>query len=65
VVCFVQPINSAIKNWNIAADKEHMKYLLTTILLDSKIEHTAVLPYTIEANAKAVLQLFNYNDIAI
>jgi len=58
VLSFVQPMDAAIKNWHIAADKDDMLNILQAILHDTAINHERVLPYAIQANAGAMMALF-------
>jgi len=65
VVSFVKPMNREIKNWHHAGDKEDMALKLKDLMSDRKLRHEHILPYPIEDNAKAMLNLFNYKDAAI
>jgi glycosyltransferase involved in cell wall biosynthesis len=65
VISFVRPMNTIVKNWHIAADEEEMFKLLKERLQSPNLEHTPVLPYTIQANANKLMQLFNYKDAVI
>lgn len=65
VVSFVKPMNTEIKNWHIATDRENMVQTLKTILQNQDLKYQSILPYSIHDNAKAVIKLFDYNPIAI
>lgn len=65
VVSLVKPMDIDIPHWHIAADKADMVKLLQTILLDTHRDHQSVLPYSIQANAREALKLFNYSEPAI
>jgi glycosyltransferase involved in cell wall biosynthesis len=58
VVSFVQPMDAPIQNWHIATDNTAMLKLLQGILNDQPINHDRILPYSIQANVKAMMQLF-------
>ena len=58
VVSFVRPMEAEIKNWHIATGKENMLNILKAILNNREINHEPVLPYTIQANAEAMMGLF-------
>ncbi|WP_158797178.1 glycosyltransferase [Pedobacter sp. L105] len=65
VVSFVKPMDTAITNWHIAADKYEMLQLLKQLLAQPIISRQPVLPYTIQDNAKKMIGLFDYNEPAI
>ena len=65
VISFVKPMDAAIKNWHIAADEEEMFDILKGKLQTTDLEHDAVLPYTIQDNARKLMKLFAYNEAAI
>jgi glycosyltransferase involved in cell wall biosynthesis len=64
VISFVQPMDMPIKNWHVAGDKAGMLKLLVEKLRATNLNHDAVLPFTIQDNAKSMLKLFNYNEAA-
>jgi glycosyltransferase involved in cell wall biosynthesis len=57
VVSFVQPMKAGIQNWHIVADEQAMIAACKS-LLESKVMHLPVLPYSIDNTALAVLRLF-------
>jgi glycosyltransferase involved in cell wall biosynthesis len=59
VVSFVQPMSVGIENWRIAVDKENMVQLAKALLQDTQLTYNAVLPYTVQNNAKAITKLFD------
>lgn len=64
VVSFVSPMDMNIPNWHIAADKADMTETVKNILLDQGRGHYPVLPYSIQANAKTAIKLFDHNEQA-
>jgi len=58
VISFVKPMEVAIPNWHIAADKARMIQLAQQLLADKNLIHQSVLPYIIQDNTKAMMQLF-------
>jgi glycosyltransferase involved in cell wall biosynthesis len=64
VISFVQPMDESIENWHIVKDKAEMLQLLLKQSGDTNLTHDPVLPYPIQANVKAMLKLFNYNEAA-
>jgi glycosyltransferase involved in cell wall biosynthesis len=64
VVSFVKPMDAAIENWHIDADKAAMVKRLEKILTSPETTYQSVLPFTIERNARAMLQLFDQSEAA-
>jgi glycosyltransferase involved in cell wall biosynthesis len=64
VVSFVKPMDDHIANWHVAGSKNHMVTLLTGKLSAKTTTYNAVLPYPIQANARAMLQIFNQSEAA-
>jgi glycosyltransferase involved in cell wall biosynthesis len=58
VVSFVKPMNAAIKNWQIAADKAHMLQLLKEMLQNNDLTHEPVLPYPAADIAEIIFKLY-------
>ncbi|HEY0177848.1 MAG TPA: glycosyltransferase, partial [Pedobacter sp.] len=65
VVSFVKPMETAISNWHIAANKTDAVLLLKKILQGSATEYRSVLPYPIKDNARKMLEIFGQSDPAI
>jgi len=65
VVSFVQPMDTVIQNWYIAASKEEMLQLVQQILQQPNSHYQPVLPYTIQENAKKMIGLFDQSAAAI
>jgi len=65
VVSFVKPMDTDIENWHIVEDKETMVRSLRTILQNQDLKYQSVFPYSIHDNAKAAMELFDYNLAAI
>lgn len=59
VVSFVRPMDGDITNWHIAHDQAHMITLLKHLLSTNQQMYQAVLPFPVQENAKAMLQIFN------
>jgi glycosyltransferase involved in cell wall biosynthesis len=64
VVSFVKPMDDQIANWHTASDKDHMIALLEPILSAKTTTYKPVLPYPIQANANAMLQIFDQSEAA-
>ncbi|MFC0513794.1 glycosyltransferase family 4 protein [Mucilaginibacter angelicae] len=64
VVSFVKPMDAAIENWHIAADKQTMVKRLEKILTSQETTYQSVLPFTIERNVKAMVKLFDQSEAA-
>lgn len=58
VVSFVKPMDAAIENWHIAADKTEMVNKLESLLTAPDASYQSVLPFNIQRNARAMMQLF-------
>lgn len=58
VVSFVRPMDTAIKNWHTATNKEPMLQLLKEIMQDKSINHEPVLPYPAADIAEMVFKLY-------
>ncbi|MEO8886924.1 MAG: glycosyltransferase [Mucilaginibacter sp.] len=58
VISFVKPMKAIIPNWYIAADRTEMLEMTQQLLADKNLNHQRVLPYIIQDNAKAMMQLF-------
>ena len=57
VVSFVRPMKAEIKNWHIATDTADMLLKLMEILSGPAGSDQPVLPYTIQANVRKMMQL--------
>ncbi|WP_114936887.1 glycosyltransferase family 4 protein [Mucilaginibacter endophyticus] len=62
VVSFVKPMDAEIENWRIAADKMEMVNMLKSLLTNSDAGYQSILPFAIQQNAKAMMQLFESNE---
>ncbi len=65
VVSFVQPMDTEIPNWHVAANKEDMLDRLAGILQNEEMDYLPVLPYRVHDNAREITRLFGYSDSAI
>lgn len=65
VVSFVKPMDEPISNWHIAINEDDMQQKVEAILDDPQPNHNPVLLYPIADNAKAMMELFNYSEVAI
>ena len=64
VISFIKPMQHDIDHWHIVQTIEEMVTKAIGILNDSETAYTTVLPYAMDASARAVMQLFNYNEAA-
>ncbi|WP_121809507.1 glycosyltransferase family 4 protein [Mucilaginibacter kameinonensis] len=62
VLSFVKPMDATIENWRIAADKMEMVNMLRRLLTNPDAGYQSILPFTIQQNAKAMMQLFESNE---
>jgi glycosyltransferase involved in cell wall biosynthesis len=65
VVSFVQPMKHDIQNWHIAENAADMQQIVTGILLDKALPFYPVLPYHATDSAKAIMALYNQQEVAI
>jgi glycosyltransferase involved in cell wall biosynthesis len=65
VVSLVRPMKADIKNWHTARSQSDMVDLVAELLNGPSIDHTPVAPYLVGDSAKAIMELFGYNDSAI
>jgi len=59
VVSFCKPLNSDIKNWHIAKNKEEMLTIVLALLYKDKTEYNRILVQGIDITAMQVMNLFN------
>ena len=59
VISFVKPMNREIENWHIVKNKDEMIKKTIGVLQDEKKEYRSVVPYTIEATAQMMAELFS------
>ena len=59
VFSFVKPMNRDIESWHIVKNKEEMIKKTIRVLQDQKKEYKSVIPYTIEATAQRMSELFS------
>ena len=64
IISFIKPMKHDIDHWHIVQTKEEMIKKTVEILQNPGTAYTAVLPYTMDDSARAVMQLFNYNEAA-
>ncbi|MFI5151908.1 MAG: glycosyltransferase [Chitinophagales bacterium] len=62
VVSFCNPKVDWIRNWYIVKDVQEMIKITEELLLEENKNGTAVLLYTLDDQAKAVMQLYNYGE---
>jgi glycosyltransferase involved in cell wall biosynthesis len=65
VISFIRPMDFDIKNWHIAGNEEEMVNAVVNILQDTHTKYEAVLPYTVEGSAEAIINLFEQGEQAI
>ena len=64
VISFINPMQHDIDHWHIVQTKEEMINKAIHILKNPETAYTSVLPYSMDDNARAVMQLFNYKEAA-
>ena len=64
VISFIKPMEHNIEHWHIVQTKEEMEKKAIEILKNPGIAYRAVLPYTMDDSARAVMHLFNYKESA-
>ena len=62
VISFIKPMQHDIDHWHIVQTMEEMIKKAIGILNNPGTAYTPVLPYTMDNSARAVMQLFNYNE---
>jgi glycosyltransferase involved in cell wall biosynthesis len=62
VISFIKPMDAGMPKWFIANDKQEMLNAALTILGKARPDHSAVLPYPVAVNARAIMKLFNYKE---
>ncbi|QEM11449.1 glycosyltransferase family 4 protein [Mucilaginibacter rubeus] len=62
VLSFVKPMDAAIENWHIAVDKTEMVNKLESLLTNPDASYQSVLPFNIQRNARAMMQLFESGE---
>jgi glycosyltransferase involved in cell wall biosynthesis len=65
VISFCQPMDAAIPNWHIVADKAAMIQKTLELLQQPPRERASVLPYDMRDSARAFLRLFGYHEATI
>jgi len=65
VVSLVKPMKAEIKNWHIARSQSDMVDVVQELLNNPAKDHTPVAPFLIKDSAKAIMDIFGYNDSAI
>lgn len=58
VLSFVKPMDTAIKNWHVAPNKESMLQLIKEIMRKDGLTHEPVLPYPVADVAEMVFKLY-------
>jgi glycosyltransferase involved in cell wall biosynthesis len=64
VISFIKPMRHDIDHWHIVETKLEMITKAIAILKSPGTLYTAVLPYTMDDSARAVMQLFDYREAA-
>jgi len=62
VISFLKPMDAAIENWHIAADKTKMVDKLESLLTNPDASYQSVLPFNIQRNVRAMMQLFESDE---
>ena len=62
VISFMKPMQHDIDHWHIVQTAGEMITRAIRILKDPATVYTAVLPYTMDDSARAIMQLFNYKE---
>jgi len=62
VISFVKPMDATIENWYIAADETDMVNKLESLLTNPDASYQSVLPFSIQRNARAMMQLFESDN---
>lgn len=65
VVSFVKPMAARIPRWHHAKDKHDMAMQALALLQEPPGDRTPVLPYTMEASARTIAQLYGYTEAMI
>jgi glycosyltransferase involved in cell wall biosynthesis len=64
VISFIKPMQHDIDHWHIVQTKKEMIKKAIEILKSPGTTYTKVMAYTMDDSARAVMQLFNYNEAA-
>jgi glycosyltransferase involved in cell wall biosynthesis len=64
VVSFVRPMEVDIKNWHFAHIKDDMQRKISELLETPDLNHDSVSPYLVHISNKAIMKLFDYNEVA-
>ena len=62
VISFCKPMNQQIRHWHIVNTKEEMLQKAIELLEDPAIEFESVMPFSMHASAKKMMELFNYKE---
>ena len=61
VISFIKPMQHDIDHWHIVETKEEMINKALNLLNDAATQYSCVFPYSMDANARSVMDLFGYN----
>jgi glycosyltransferase involved in cell wall biosynthesis len=62
VISFCKPMNQHIRHWYIVNTKEEMLQKAIELLKDPAIEYESIMPFSMTASAKKMMELFNYKE---
>ena len=62
VISFCKPMNQQITHWHIVNTKEEMLQKTIELLEDPVIEYESVMPFSMHASVKKMMELFNYKE---
>lgn len=65
VVSFVQPMNENIRKWHYAQGEDDMLNIINGLLKETKPDNCKVDPYLVADSCKAMMRLFDYNELAV
>jgi glycosyltransferase involved in cell wall biosynthesis len=65
LISFFKPMNADITNWQIAENLDDMIQKAKDILLDKNVSYQSTLPYKVEDNATAIMELYTQHEAAI
>jgi len=63
VISFGKPMNEKIDNWHIVENKEEMVKKVLELLKDANTQFESKLPYSMEDNVKAIMDVLGYKEI--